>query len=167
MIDYKGHQYPRLQQQGFASQYAFPFAKQICKGVGLDIGYAKEEWKFEGARGIDNSIDSNWDAEWLPNNEEDSNGQYDYIFSSHCLEHTCNWVTVLDYWRTKLKDGGVLFLYLPHPNQEYWKPWNNTKHVHILDPYVIEEYLNDREWKNIFVTKGYDLNHSFYVIANK
>ena len=160
-ISYKGKEYPKIQSEGFASQYTFPFAHKMCKGVGLDIGYMKKDWKLRGAYGIDPTVDPTFDALNLPNAE------YDYIFSSHCLEHVDDWVAVLDYWRTMLKPGGILFLYLPHYKQEYWRPWNNMKHKHIFTPDIIRDYLQDRGWNKIFVTEGYDLNYSFYAIAEK
>lgn len=152
--------YPAFQSKGFAAQFAFPFAKQICKGTGLDIGCNRPEWAFPGAIQIDPEINPAFDAYDLPD------GTYDYIFSSHCLEHLADWVKALDYWETKLKEGGCLFLYLPHPSQSYWRPWHNRKHIHSLYPDMIMEYLVDRKWKKIFVT-GADLNHSFIAIAEK
>jgi len=111
---------------------------------------------------IDPLIDKRFDAYNLPPTV------VDYIFSSHCLEHLNDWVGALDYWATKIKKAGILFLYLPHPAQRYWRPWNNRKHIHSLNPYIIRSYLKDRGcWTKIFVTKGFDLNNSFYVVAEK
>ncbi len=160
-IEFKGNIYPALQSKGFAAKFAFPFANQILKGVGFDIGYSREEWKLSGAIGIEPTINPDFHAMNLPPIH------VDYIFSSHCLEHIPDWVGVLDYWQTKIKPGGVLFLYLPSADQLYWKPWNNRKHVNSLTPELLRDYLTDRGWKKIFVTEGYDLNHSFYAIAEK
>lgn len=159
VIEYNGSVYPHLQEEGFASSYAFPFAKKICKGTGLDIGPNKSEWALPGAQPIDLVFDDPWDAMHLPE------GTFDYIFSSHCLEHIEDWVGVLDYWKIKLKGGGILFLYLPHYDQKYWRPWNNRKHIHAFYPSLLKDYFIDRGWNNIFVTEGYDLNHSFYAVA--
>lgn len=166
-ISFGGSEYPKLQSEGFAAKFAFPFAQAIGIGipgqVGYDVGCHKIEWCLPNAIPVEPIIDELYDALNFPLIQN-----VDYIFSSHMLEHTDNWVEVLDYWATKLKVGGVLFLYLPHPDQNYWKPWNNRKHVHLLFPEVIESYLKDRGWwDNIFVTKGYDLNHSFYVTAQR
>lgn len=164
VIKFKDKEFPILQSQGFAAQYAFPFAKKICKGNGYDIGYCKEEWMFPGAMGIDPAINPEYHATNLPALN------VDYIFSSHCLEHTPNWVEVLEYWHSKLQYKGVLFLYLPHCDyQKYWAPWHNRKHIHHLTPALLKEYFqyNDHLWTNVTVTEGYDLNGSFYVIAEK
>lgn len=161
MVSFKGKQYPTLQTNGNAARFALPFANELISGVGLDIGCNRKEWSFPDSIMIDLSIDDEWDANLLP--EE----QYDYIFSSHCLEHVPHWTKTLDYWATRLKAGGVLFLYLPHYSQEYWRPWNNSKHINVLTPEIIKDYLHNRSWCNIFVTEGYDLNNSFYAIAEK
>lgn len=169
-ITFREINYPILQSQGFASQYAFPFAEKICKGVGIDIGYSKPEWKLPGAIGIDDGKHLIGSIE----EEQDCNANnfiwyddLDYIFSSHCLEHVPDWVGTLDYWSTKLKSGGVMFLYLPHCDfQEYWQPMFNRKHCNWLRPDMLQSYFEGRGFKNIFVT-GHDLNYSFYAIAEK
>lgn len=158
-IQFKDHTYPAFQSQGFAAQFAFPFAEKVCKSKGYDIGCNRAEWCFPIAMGIDPLL-GKWDASNLPYTD------MDYIFSSHCLEHLPDWVAALDYWQTKLKTGGVLFLYLPHPSQQYWRPWNNRKHIHSLSPEVIKDYLTDRGWDKIFVS-GCDLNNSFIAMAEK
>lgn len=161
-IKFKDSIYPKFQAEGFAAQFIFPVAQKICTGLGFDIGCNRKEWSLPGSMPIDPVLPyCEFDAYNLPPLS------VDYIFSSHCLEHLKDWVEALDYWKTKLKAGGVLFLYLPHPAQEYWMPFNNRKHIHSLSPELIEKYLVAREWKNIFVTKGYDANHSFTAFAEK
>ena len=160
-INHNGNSFYRLQAEGFASKFAFSFAKELCKGEGLDIGCHKKEWALPGATPIDKIFGDEWYAENLPNKK------YDYIFSSHCLEHLDDWVGALDYWTEHLKTGGVMFLYLSHYEQTYWRPWNNRKHIHILDPKYLRDYFKARPFHNICVTDGYDLNYSFYAIAEK
>jgi hypothetical protein len=88
------------------------------------------------------------------------------VYSSHCLEHLEDWVKALDYWTSKLKVGGTLFLYLPHYNQEYWRPWNNRKHIHIFTPEIIKAYMEDRGYTNIFHSDR-DMNDSFMIAGEK
>jgi SAM-dependent methyltransferase len=160
-INFDGHTYPKLQAEGNAAQYAIPFARNFCIGRGLDIGCMHKEWAFPGAIAIDKDFPDHYDAYNLPP------GSFDYIFSSHCLEHLENWVKALDYWTTKIRSGGCLFLYLPHYKQAYWRPWNNKKHLHVLTAEILEDYLNHgSRYKNI-ITTGYDLNYSFYAVAEK
>ena len=112
-IEYNNKIYPRFQSNGFAAQYVHPFAKQVCSGIGFDIGCNRKDWCFPGAVPIDLEFDDEWHALNLPYN-------VNYIFSSHCLEHIEeDWVQVLNYWTDHLNPFGVLFLYLPHYDQEY------------------------------------------------
>jgi predicted SAM-dependent methyltransferase len=160
LISYKNTSYPKFQTEGFSSQYIFPFAKKYCIGVGYDIGCNRVEWSLDGSIPVDIALDNNnYDAFNLPNDK------VDYIFSSHCLEHLDSWVDALLYWETKIKSGGILFLYLPHFSQEYWRPWNNRKHKHCMDELQISSLLQ-RSFTNIFVS-GVDLNNSFTIVAEK
>ena len=150
LITYKNKNYPIFQSQGNASQFAIPFAKHFCFGIGYDIP-------------IDLTFNELWSATNLPKKK---NGCVDYIFSSHCLEHIDNWVDVLDYWYDNIKPGGILFLYLPHYNQEYWRPWNNKKHKHVFNTIIIVDYMKNKGYKNIFSSER-DLNDSFIVVGEK
>jgi hypothetical protein len=162
MIQTISHQnkiYPKFQSEGFASQFAIPYAKHVCIGKGVDVGCMKEEWSFPGSMIVDpvingyHALNFPWD-------------NLDYIFSSHCLEHVPDWVNVLLYWSTKLKSKGTLFLYLPDYSQTYWRPWHNKKHVNIFSAQIISDFLKDNDFKNIF-TSGVDLNNSFMVMGTK
>jgi len=159
-IEYNNKQYPKFQDEGNASQFAIPFAKHFCKGVGYDIGCNRLDWAFPNAQAIDLLFDDEWEAYNLPDN------LVDYIYSSHCLEHLPDWVKALEYWTSKLKTGGVLFLYLPHYNQEYWRPWNNRKHLHVFTPEIIKDYMEASGYINVFVSEK-DLNDSFMVVGEK
>ena len=165
-IIFNGKEYPKFQSEGFAAKFAFPFAKEILKGTGVDVGCNRLEWSFPGSFPVDPVIDLNYNAMALPSNFEDANGKWDYIFSSHCLEHVPDWTKTLNYWKTMLKDGGILFLYLPHYSQEYWRTWNNQKHIHNLHPSVMRDYFEFTQWSKIFVSEN-DLNNSFYVVVEK
>jgi len=157
-INYKGKVYPSFQAHGNASQFAIPYARHFCKGQGFDIGCMKREWAFPGSIPIDISFNDGYDAYYLPNR------QVNYIFSSHCLEHLSSWVEALDYWTSKLLPGGVLFLYLPHYDQEYWRPWNNRKHIHVLSAPVVRDYMVDRKYTGILWSEK-DLNNSFMIVG--
>ena len=159
-ITFKDKIYPKFQNEGNASQFAIPVAKHVCIGNGVDIGCMKSEWAFPGAKLVDPILEGNYDAFNFPYEN------LDYIFSSHCLEHVNRWVDAMDYWYCKLKQSGVLFLYLPDYSQEYWRPWNNRKHVNIFTPIIIEDYMKDKGYKNIFKS-GVDLNNSFMIMGEK
>lgn len=159
-IKFKDTIYPAFQADGNAARWIMPFAQEICKGTGYDIGCGRKEWAFPGAICIDEAFEGEYNAHNLPAM------QVDYIFSSHCLEHVDDWVAALDIWTQRIRKGGVLFLYLPDYSQEYWRPWNNRKHVNILTPGIITDYLRDAGYVKIFAS-GVDLNNSFTVIAER
>lgn len=162
-IKHLDNTYPAFQASGHASRFILPFAQEVCKGVGFDIGCNRKEWAFTGAIPIDPLIDPEWNAYHLPKPDN-----VDFFFSSHMLEHIPNWVQALDYWHTKLKLGGVVFLYLPDHSQTYWRGWANRKHVHMLTPEIVGNYFKDQPsmWANVFVSEV-DLNNSFAVMAEK
>jgi len=160
VIEFNGKIYPNFQTKGYASKFASPFALEVCKGVGYDIGCMKKEWSLHGSIPIDITFDDGYHATNLPKNN------VDFIFSSHCLEHLENWVDVMDYWYDTLKVGGVLFLYLPDYSQEYWRPWNNKKHKNILTPEIINDYMTHKGYKKIFKSEK-DLLNSFMIMEEK
>ena len=161
IIEYKGNTYPAFQAEGNAAQFAIPYAKHVCIGKGVDVGCNRLEWSYPGSIPVDPIING-YSALEFPN---DAN-ELDYIFSSHCLEHVEDWVGVLDYWKTRLKLGGTLFLYLPDYSQVYWRPWNNRKHINILSPIIMKDYLEDRKFINIFISQV-DLNNAFMIMEQK
>lgn len=158
-IEHKEKKYPVFQTEGYAAQFAIPFAKHFCKGVGVDVGCNRLEWKFPEAYAVDPAINE-YNALNFPYDN------LDYIFSSHCLEHLHDWVSVLDYWTSKLKVGGVLFLYLPDYSQTYWRPWHNRKHLNIFTSEILFDYMTDCGYTNIFKS-GVDLNNAFMVVGEK
>jgi predicted SAM-dependent methyltransferase len=160
IINYKGKKYPHFQSTGYGSQFAIPYAKRVCSGVGYDIGCMKEEWSLPGSIPIDLNFNDGYHATNLPKKD------VDYIFSSHCLEHIDGWVDVMYYWYDTLKIGGTLFLYLPDYTQEYWRPWNNKKHRNIFNIEIIKDYMEHKGYINIF-SSGIDLNQSFMIMGEK
>jgi SAM-dependent methyltransferase len=160
-VSHEGNLYLKLQTNGHAARFAIPFAKELLSGEGLDIGCNRREWAFPGATPIDLQINDQWDAYNLPDK------QYDYIFSSHCLEHLPDWVGALDYWSTRLKDGGIMYLYLPDYSQTYWRPWNNRKHISVLTPTYLRDYFHARKFSKVIVTDGPDLYNSFTCVVEK
>lgn len=160
-VEFNGRLYPKFQTNGNAARFVLPFASEVCKGYGFDIGCKHEEWSFPGSVKIDPVLDPKYHALNLPESNPD------YIFSSHCLEHIESpWYTILKYWVRVLKKDGTIFLYLPDYSQEYWRPWNCNKHFHIFTPEILYDALTSLNLKNIFVS-GVDLNSSFIAMGQK
>ena len=159
-VRFNDTEYPAFQTNGFAARFIMPFALEVCKGEGVDIGCNRVEWKFPGSYPVDPAINQYHATDFPYTN-------LDYVFSSHCLEHIPDWVGALEYWTNSIKSGGVLFLYLPDYSQEYWRPWNNRKHVHMFTPNILRDYLTSTKKFNRIFVSGVDLYNAFTVIAEK
>lgn len=158
-FSYKDKIYPEYIKNGNACSYIKEFAKQFCIGKGLDIG-GTDQWSLDGAKTINILKNDGFHATKLPDEV------YDFIFSSHTLEHTEDYIEALFCWKNHLKAGGTLFLYLPHPDMEYWLPQNNKKHKHIFYPKDMVKTLKDIGFGSI-INSERDLYWSFSVVAFK
>lgn len=154
IFDYKGGRYPTYIKNGNACQFIAPAALHFCQGKGLDVGAG--EWPLPGATPVD--LKKGGDAMKLPE------GQHDYVFSSHCLEHLADPIAAIEHWRTRVRPGGVIFLYLPHPDMRYWLPQFNRKHRHAWRPKEIELLLNDMGFENVLVSER-DMYWSFAAVG--
>lgn len=83
------------------------FFEKYCVGRGLDVGYGGDPvtpdavgWDFEHG-----------DAQLLRGLAD---AEFDFVYSSHLLEHLPNCDLALRNWWRVLKPGGCLILYLPH-----------------------------------------------------
>lgn len=154
IFEYRGALYPAYLKEGNACRFIAATAREFCNGVGLDIGAGN--WPLVGARAID--AKHGGDAMGLPQ------GPFDFIFSSHCLEHLPNPIAALEHWKTRLRPGGVLFLYLPHPAMEYWLPQNCRKHLHSWAPAAMAKIVADLGFINVIHGER-DLAWSFPVVG--
>jgi len=159
LIEYNGEKYPAYVQSGNAQRFIYPFAREFCKGRGLDIG-GRKGWSFIGARIINTETPDEYEAMNLPGSN------WDFIFSSHTLEHLDSPLNALVYWRTKLRIGGVLFLYLPHSSMEMWRPSQMKRHKHSFEPRSVAKLMDKVGYGNI-IASGRDLNWSFAVVGEK
>jgi SAM-dependent methyltransferase len=113
----------RRTREGFFDAY--------CRGRGLDIGYGGDPvtpgvvgWDFEHG-----------DAQLLQGLDAAS---FDFVYSSHLLEHLPDCALALRNWWRVLKPGGYLILHLPHRDLYEKKPrlpsWFNEDHKHFFLP---------------------------------
>lgn len=95
---------------------------RYTRGVGLDIGCGIEK-VFPHAIGIDSDIDvelfnKKSRADIIVKDGADlrifASQEYDWVFSSHLLEHIVDYKAALKEWWRLVKQGGYLVLYLPH-----------------------------------------------------
>lgn len=161
---YLGKFYPDYLMVGGASYGVFGMATKFCMGKGIDVGAGF--WPFPGSTPIDISRGSG-----LRNKLSDfADSSLDYVFSSHCLEHIDSWYETLATWVAKLKPGGTIFLYLPHPSCEIWHPGSpfvGNGHKWIPAPGVIKQALEDLLFDVIADDDGPDAMQSFYVVGRK
>ena len=83
------------------------FFDKYCLGKGLDVGFGGDLIKSD-AQGWDFE---HGDAQFLEGLEDES---FDYVYSSHTLEHVYDAKTSLKNWYRVLKPDGYLILYIPH-----------------------------------------------------
>ncbi len=160
---YRGELFPAYLNNGNAISYIKEKALLYCRGRGLDIGAGK--WPLDGAIPVDNTKEQN--AYKLDNFTD---GSLDFVFSSHCLEHLDQWKKALQLWISKLKPGGILFLYLPHKSQKLWlpgAPWVGHTHRWVPAWEVINPFLTQNNMEILDHNKDKDEYWSFHIIAKK
>jgi SAM-dependent methyltransferase len=161
---YGGEFYPDYLTVGGNSFAIRRTALKYCKGKGLDIGASF--WPLPGSTPIDTESGPGI-ANKLKDVPTDSQ---DYVFSSHCLEHIENWKEALDQWIMKIKPGGLLFLYLPHPSCKLWtqsNPQVSAVHRWEPEPGIVCDALMAKRMEIVDRDDGPDHFYSFYVCARK
>lgn len=158
LYEYRGALYPDYLKHGNACRFIAPAALEFCQGEGYDIGAGP--WPLPGAVPIDIANGNREHAMSLPAK------LVDFIFSSHMLEHLENPVAALEHWKSRLRSGGVLFLYLPHREMTYWLPQNNRKHLHTWRPEEMQTLIEDIGFIRCIRSER-DLYWSFAVVGFK
>jgi SAM-dependent methyltransferase len=154
--------YPNYLNTGNAADFIKCKAKEYMKSRYADVGCS--QWPLMNAIPVDKG-----NRHVIENGEDNSFGG---VFSSHCLEHVPQWDKELTLWHRIIRPGGVLFMYLPHPQCEPWHAltgsWVKREHVWNPDPVTLVQFLRERLDFNILeYTSRPDPLWSFYVIARK
>lgn len=107
-----------------AARLAEGWFDKYCKGSGIDIGCGPDpvtpdcrKWDI---------LDG--DAQWMSGVPDES---YDWVYSSHCLEHVNDPSITLSNWWRILKPGGYLIVMVPDEDlyeQGLWPPYFNSDH---------------------------------------
>jgi SAM-dependent methyltransferase len=156
--------YPDYLTVGGASYAIRLQAQKFCKGRGVDVGAGL--WPLPGSIPID--IERGPGRDFSIADIEDNS--IDYVFSSHCLEHIEKWQKDLKEWISKLKKGGIVFLYLPHPECKIWEPGSpfvGCGHRWKPTPEIIKRFLQEVHCEIVQFDDGPDAMQSFYVCACK
>jgi SAM-dependent methyltransferase len=89
-----------------SKQYWGPIEKEAVQGNGIDIGCGPDPVTPSARRFDMEHGDANVISQYVKE-------QFDFVYSSHCLEHMHNpRMTILDWWKL-VKPGGYLFLLVP------------------------------------------------------
>ena len=152
--------YPDYLNGGNAMEGIRGKAMQYCKGRGLDVG--SSTWPLEGALALPTENDRHM-FDLAP---------FDYIFSSHCLEHIDNWQDELKLWANSIKVGGMVFMYLPHPRMEKWRAldgeWSGPWHRWNPSPMALVQWLHENTTLRVDEYTAYpDAYWSFHIIARR
>lgn len=116
------------------------------KGLGLDIGAGHDTLVVPNG-----SVDY-WD---LPQGDAQylstlSDGVYDFVYSSHCLEHMVSVEESLKNWVRVLSPGGFLFIVVPDfrlYEKLNWGSYYNGDHKHSFSLDKTREYAErDNHW---------------------
>jgi len=105
------------------------FFEKYCKGKGLDIGFGGD-LVTPDAEGYDFE---HGDAQYLLGIKE---ATYDFVYSSHTIEHLPYPAEGLKNWFRVVKPGGYLIIYLPHRDlyekKKYLPSRFNPTHTHFF-----------------------------------
>lgn len=159
IYEYRGTKYPDYLKQGGMSRFILPVALHFCRGRGVDVGAGS--WPLPGAVPVEASMGGD-----AFNISTDLRDHLDYVFSSHCLEHVDDPIAALEHWRDCLRPGGVLFLYLPHPDMIYWRPEFCRKHLHSWTPAQMADTLRHLGLRDVMVSER-DFAWSFVAMGFK
>jgi SAM-dependent methyltransferase len=154
--------YPDYLNTGNAADFIKCKAKEYMKSRYADVGCS--QWPLMNSYPVDKG------NRHLIEDAEDND--LAGVFSSHCLEHVPQWDKELTLWHRIIRPGGVLFMYLPHPQCEPWHAkigsWVGKEHVWNPDPVTLVQFLREKlDFDILEYTSRPDPLWSFYVIARK
>jgi predicted SAM-dependent methyltransferase len=158
-----------------ATKKEIDLLKAYCQGRGLNIGCGKR--RIESAINVDIDLksfaDIYADASLLPFFSE----RFDYLVSSHCLEHVREApLIVLREWLRVLKIGGVMAFIVPDSNDGVVSMGSTPgkfipfRHVHAFDIKTLKaliEYAGAKLEKIEVVKRKEWRTNTIFVVATK
>lgn len=124
--------------------------QRYCVGRGIEVGAGPNPYTdpsrteyldkhTDNAHGT-RSADMVADAAGIPRPD----GSFDYLLSSHCLEHHPDTIRTLNEWARVLKPRGILFLILPHADRTFDRHREKTTLEHHLEDFATLQGREDR-----------------------
>jgi SAM-dependent methyltransferase len=131
--------------------------ERFCVGRGLEIGPGNHPVCDRANTIFLDRFSNNPDACPHPDIVSDAaripvrNGTFDFLLSSHMLEHHQDTLRTLYEWKRVLRPGGVLFLVLPHYQRTFDKYRKITSLQHHIDDYArLGDSLDTSHYEEIF-----------------
>lgn len=131
--------------------------EKYCCGIGAEIGAgqlpfcSKENTTFiDKFVGTDPDASSNADIISDASEMPVGDASFDWVYSSHCLEHCFDTIKTLKEWQRILKTDGILFLVLPHYAKIFDRFRKRTTLAHHIKEYKEKEHdyhAHDKEIK--------------------
>jgi SAM-dependent methyltransferase len=143
-----------------------PLISNYCTGQGLEIGPGKIPYCNPATTLFLDKYTDNKDGTPEPDIISDASviprpdATFDYVFSSHALEHMQNTIATLKEWSRILKKGGILFLVLPYGDRTFDRHREKTTLQHHMNDYenLTDEYDNSH---NEEIKIGWSKNEDF------
>jgi len=116
--------------------------QRFCVGYGLEVGAGKFPSCDQANTVFLDRFQGNKDATVAPDLVAEAaeipvrDAAFDFLFSSHMLEHHQDTLRVLYEWKRVLRPGGVLFLVLPHHARTFDRYRGVTPLQHHIDDYA-------------------------------
>src|SRR5680860_1669865 len=175
----------------FFYPYSFPQKKKgklsaeksilypLCKGIGIDVGCGSEKI-YQDAIGIDLTKKGDIgkygsEKRQISNADISMSGDdlylfadnvFDYVVSSHTLEHFSSPNKALLEWKRVLKKGGNMGIIVPDDKDLDTMKLDKT-HKHAFTRKKLIKLISDMEGFKIIKTGDAIKNWSFYIIAKK
>lgn len=109
---------------------------RYCCGKGLEVGPGGAPYsQLPDTVYVDKFYQSN-DDRFVSANADDlpfENNRFNFVISSHCLEHCPNTLKALQEWIRVVSHGGILFLVLPHGERTFDKGRQLTSLEHHIE----------------------------------
>ena len=128
------------------------------QGFGLDVGCGEDKIA-DNALGLDcRNLACVTICKKLDDLSLFGDGQFDFVFSSHFLEHIKNPTAMLSEMKRVLKKDGRIILYLPNPDK--YKE-NNPEHMHLWRPTEFKKIIKNRFKQIKFDDKSFDYSYLY------